>query len=104
VGLVAEVDGRVGGFLLGRVGEWDSIPPITRPGRVGLVDVVCVAAELRGRGVGSRLAAEAVGKMEAAGAERIETTYDPGNPAAARLWERMGFRPSLRRAWRPGGP
>lgn len=100
VGLVAEVDGMFGGFLLGRVGEWDSVPPILRPQRIGLVDVVCVEAQVRRQGIGMRLVEEALERMRSRGAVRVETTYQVRDGAAVRLWERMQFHPCLERAWK----
>ena len=104
LGLIAEVGGAFGGFLLGRVGEWDSSPPILRTRRIGLIDVVCVADRFRKQGIGSALVSHAVGKMESRGVERLETNFQAGDLRAARLWARMGFVPSLQRAWRPPGP
>lgn len=101
IGLVAEVGGQFGGFLLGRVGEWDSVPPIVLQHKTGIVDVICVRADLRNQGVGTRLVAEAMRKMEARDAVRIETICEVGNEGARRLWTRAGFRPSLQRMWKP---
>lgn len=103
IGLVAAPDGVFGGFLLGRVGEWEAQPPIVRSEEVGRVDVVCVRKEFRRQGLGSGLVAEALRRMAARGAVRIETTLEAEDPGASRLWARMGFHPSLQRVWRPAG-
>jgi ribosomal protein S18 acetylase RimI-like enzyme len=106
IGLVAAPGGEFGGFLLCRVGEWEAQPPIVRSEQVGLVDVVCVRKDFRGRGLATGLVEEALHRMAARGAVRIETTIEVDNPAASRLWARTGFHPSLQRIWRPaaGGP
>ena len=99
LGRVAEVEGTFTGFVLGRVGEWDASPPILHPRRIGLIDVVCVTASHRRRGIGSRLVSDALSKMKLRGAERVETTYQIGDVGATRMWVRMGFNPSFERAW-----
>jgi GNAT superfamily N-acetyltransferase len=47
----------------------------------------------RGRGIGDRLLATALGRLEARGAREVETLVLPEeSPAATRLYERRGFR------------
>src|SRR5262249_57136620 len=43
VGLVAESNGTVVGFLIGRIDDWESVPPIIEPRRIGRIDAVHVA-------------------------------------------------------------
>lgn len=104
IGRVAEADSAFAGFVLGRVGEWESLPPIVRPQKLGVIDVVCVRTDVRNQGIGGRLVSDALDRMALRGAERIETAQEIANPAASRLWARMGFRPSLQRLWKPVDP
>jgi ribosomal protein S18 acetylase RimI-like enzyme len=100
LGLVAHVEGGFAGFLLGRVGEWDWVPPIVKPCRVGRIEVVCVAEARRRQGIGRRLVTEGIRRMEARGAGRIETAHEVSDVPAGGLWKAMGFRPSLQTLWK----
>jgi ribosomal protein S18 acetylase RimI-like enzyme len=51
-----------------------------------------VAPEGRGRGAGAALVAAVVGWTRASGARTLRTAVTVGNDAAARLYERAGFR------------
>ncbi len=46
-GLVAEIDGAFAGFLIGRVDEWESVPPVIEPRKLGIIDAVYVEERFR---------------------------------------------------------
>jgi hypothetical protein len=43
IGFVAERDGVFAGFLLARLDDWESVPPLIESRRIGIVDAVYVA-------------------------------------------------------------
>lgn len=60
--------------------------------RYGVADLgMAVAAGWRGRGIGSALLAEAIGRARTAGAHKIALQVWPHNAAAIALYERSGF-------------
>lgn len=79
--LVAEVDGRAGGFITCHLDTGSK-------GRVGLVGV---SADLRGKGVGKALLAAATEYFAAARTSRVEVATQARNLAAQRLYQRSGF-------------
>jgi GNAT superfamily N-acetyltransferase len=103
LGCVAEVEGQRAGFLVGRVGEWGTDPPILAPRRIGLIDVVFVVEGHRRMGVGTSLVRRAVGDMEARGVSRLETNFELDQDAASSLWRKSGFVPWIARAYRITG-
>src|SRR4051812_16871672 len=46
IGFIAEADATLAGFLIGRIDEWDSVPPIIEPRRIGMIDAVYVHERL----------------------------------------------------------
>ena len=102
-GLVAESEDDLAGFLMGRVTTWESEPPILAPRRIGVIEVVWVAERARRRGVGSKLVEEALAYAARRGVSVVETTYETGNPEAARMWKKLGFRPWMESVCRPTG-
>jgi ribosomal-protein-alanine N-acetyltransferase len=84
-GIVAEVDGALGGFAIGH-----------RSGSRGHVVTIDVAAAHRRSGVGSALLRELVRRLEDSGARRIRLEVDLRNAAAIRFYEGLGFRESRR--------
>jgi ribosomal protein S18 acetylase RimI-like enzyme len=60
-------------------------------GRYGLVDELYVRSGYRGQGLGTRALQAAVVACEAHGARAVRLEVDHANPAAARLYERVGF-------------
>jgi len=99
-GLVAEADDAFAGFLIGRIDNWESIPPVIEPRRIGIIDAVYVVEEFRRRGIGSQLIDKAVEKLRADNAVAIETIYDAWNEASAQAWHRAGFAPWMVHAYR----
>jgi GNAT superfamily N-acetyltransferase len=100
LGLVAEADGVVVGFLIGRIDDWESDPPVIEPRRIGIIDAVYVIEEVRKQGIGRRLIDDAIEKMKAANAVAVETIYDAWNDASAQAWHRAGFAPWMVHAYR----
>jgi GNAT superfamily N-acetyltransferase len=100
IGYVAETDGQLAGFLIARVDDWESIPPVIEPRRIGIIDAVYVAEEFRRQGIASRLVERAIQLMEDAKVDAIETIYDAWNDASARTWRRAGFAPWMVHAYR----
>jgi putative acetyltransferase len=82
--LVAVAGGRVVGHLhIGR----EEHPVNRHVASLGMM----VARELRGRGIGTALLAEAIRWAGEAGVEKIALTVYPDNEAARRLYRRFGF-------------
>lgn len=71
--------------------------------RIGITDIgMAVAADWRGRGVGSALLTAAIDWARTAGSHKIHLSLWPGNEAAHRLYRRFGFEDEgrLRRHYR----
>jgi GNAT superfamily N-acetyltransferase len=100
LGFVAEADGTLAGFLIGRIDDWESVPPVIKPRRIGIIDAVFVSEQFRRQGIGRRLIDTAVEKMRGANAVAVETIYDAWNDASARAWHRAGFAPWMVHAYR----
>jgi GNAT superfamily N-acetyltransferase len=100
LGLVAEIDGNIGGFLIGRIDDWESVPPVIEPRRIGIIDAVYVSENYRRQGVGRQLIDRAIATMRAANVVAAETTYDAWNDASAQSWHRAGFAPWMVHAYR----
>ncbi len=92
-GLIAEREGAVAGFLTGRVGEWDSVPPVIEPRKLGIIDAVYVDEAFRRQGIASRLIEHAVQMLRERNVIAVETIYDAGNDASAETWRCAGFLP-----------
>ena len=84
-GIVAEVDGTLGGFAIGH-----------QSGSRGQVVTIDVAAAHRRSGVGRALLRELVRRLEDSGARRIRLEVDLRNAGAIRFYEGLGFRESRR--------
>ncbi len=111
LGYVGEREGDFAGFVLGRIGDWESDPPILKRRRVGLIDVVYVLESHRRLGVATRLVQYVIERAEVRGATALETTFEIINEPANGLWWSQGFKPWIARAYlltnpsraRPGG-
>jgi GNAT superfamily N-acetyltransferase len=99
-GLVADVDHVIAGFLVARINDWESSPPIIAPRRVGIVDAVYVSYEFRHQGIGSQLIDRALERMRESNALAVETIYDLSDESADRMWRREGFSPWMVHAYR----
>ncbi len=68
-------------------------------GRSAWLEELYVRPEHRGRGVGRRLLAAAIGRARAAGCAAIDLEVDRGHPRASHLYDREGFRRLPRTRW-----
>ena len=100
LGLVAALNDMIAGFLIGRIDDWESVPPVIEVRRIGMIDAVYVAENYRRQGIGRQLIDTAIAKMRAAKAVAVETTYDAWNDASAQAWHRAGFAPWMVHAYR----
>ena len=100
-GYIAEIEGEFAGFLLGRVGRWESDPPIVKARRVGLIDVVYVVEGHRRCGVGTLLVEQMIERAESYGATVVETTFEVSNPSASAMWGNLDFVRWLHRVYHP---
>jgi GNAT superfamily N-acetyltransferase len=91
--LIGEVGGRTAGYAFVRL-EPESFEGLLPPS--GWVHDLYVDAPERGAGVGTRLLDAALQELRRLGAERALLGVAPQNAGAARLFERRGFRPTLR--------
>jgi GNAT superfamily N-acetyltransferase len=92
VSLVAELDGRVAGFLLARVyyGEFG----LTE--RVAVLDVLGVHPDLRGRRVGAALLDQLRTNLLGLGIRNLQTEVAWGNAELIAFFRREGFLPAPR--------
>lgn len=100
MGFVADRGEVVAGFLIGRIDDWESVPPLIEPRRIGIIDAVYVREEFRKQGIGGSLIRRAIQTMKEADAIAVETIYDAWNDAAAQSWHRAGFAPWMVHAYR----
>jgi len=100
IGYVADQDNRFVGFLIGRVDEWESVPPILESRRIGIIDAVYVLEPFRRQGIAAQLIRRAVQSMQDANAAAVETIYEAGNQASAAMWHGAGFAPWMVHAYR----
>ena len=99
-GIIAEKEGAVAGFLIGRVDEWESVPPVIEPRKLGIIDAVYVEEAFRRQGIGSRLIEHALQTLRDRNVVAVETIYDAWNDASAETWRRAGFAPWMVHAYR----
>ena len=100
MGFVADNAGVIAGFLIGRIDDWESVPPLIEARRIGIIDAVYVGEAFRKRGIGRSLIERAIQKMREADAVAVETIYDAWNDAASQAWHRAGFAPWMVHAYR----
>ncbi len=93
--VVAELDGRVVGFMLGemRSGEFGLEEP------TGWVEVLGVDPEVRGRAVGRRMADAILEHFREKGARSVRTLVDGENEELCTFFSSLGFEPSSLRAF-----
>ena len=101
MGYIGERGGAFAGFVLGRVGEWESDPPILKRRRVAMIDVVYVLEAHRRSGVATRMVQYVIERAEKRGASALETTFEIVSEPAKNLWSSLGFEPWIERAYRP---
>ena len=74
---------------------WSPGPGKTLRDAAGFIHDVVVTPEARGGGAGTRLLEAAAEWLEAAGAPRVMLATAHRNQNARRLFERLGFRPTM---------
>jgi GNAT superfamily N-acetyltransferase len=80
-------------------------PASSRPAEVAVVQIVFVAPERWGEGIGSKLVAAALGEAKTRGFKRAELWAHADDERARRLYERHGFaRTEFRKAGDSGEP
>ena len=100
IGFVAEQDGKFAGFLIGRIDEWESNPPVLEPRKMGIIDAVYVDEDFRHTGIGARLVQHALEVMRQHHAVAVETIYDAWSDASGALWREAGFAQWMVHAYR----
>lgn len=88
--LVAELDGKVVGFMLGevRAGEFGLEQP------TGWIEVMGVDPEVRGRAIGRRLADSMLEYFTGRGATTVRTLVDADMDGIGKFFEALGFTPA----------
>jgi ribosomal protein S18 acetylase RimI-like enzyme len=91
--VVAEVDGRVAGFMLGEVrsGEFGLEEP------TGWIEVLGVDPDQRGKALGRRMAEAVLEYFRAQGAHRVRTLVDEEREDIRSFFSSLGFEPSTLR-------
>ena len=85
--LVAEVDNRVTGFILGRAGELE----FGLPGSVAWIEIIGVDPAYRGQGIGRSLIEKFAESAEDHGIRNIFTLVDHSNSEIERFFNQLGF-------------
>jgi ribosomal protein S18 acetylase RimI-like enzyme len=85
---VAESDGNIGAFLLGRVKQ---SPAYLGGVQVGEISDLMVSESLRGQGVGENLVRMAIEQFTAAKLHSVEVQIQAGNDGGLEFWKEQGF-------------
>lgn len=85
--LVAEVDGRVVGFILGRAGELE----FGLPGTVAWIEIIGVDPPYHHQGIARALIERFAASAEDHGIKTIFTLVDSGGPEMKQFFTRLGF-------------
>ncbi|MFQ5851297.1 MAG: GNAT family N-acetyltransferase [Candidatus Binatia bacterium] len=85
--LVAEMDNRVVGFILGRAGELE----FGLPGTVAWIEIIGVDPAYRGQGIGRVLLERFTESAEDHGIRTIFTLVEHNNAEMERFFNRLGF-------------
>jgi len=91
---LAESGGSVSGYAL--------VPfyfSLEFDGAVALLDEFFMLPEMRGRGAGAKLLSEVMAALPGEGIQRLRLEVDEKHPAAAKLYERLGFIKDGRETW-----
>ena len=93
--LVAEMDGRIAGYLVVRMRDVDR--PLLVPRRFGEIDALFVIEQTRHHGVGRALMQAAEAWVRQKGGTAIELVVWEFNAAALRFYEGRGYSTDFRR-------
>ena len=85
--LVAEVDGKVVGFIVGEASGWE----YGVPEEVGWIHTIGIDPEFQGKGVGSIMLREMLDNMKKVGVTVVYTMVNWKEAALLRFFDRMGF-------------
>ena len=85
--LVAELDNRVVGFILGRAGELE----FGLPGTVAWIEIIGVDPAFRQQGIARKLIESFAASAEDHGISTVFTLVDHANPEMERFFTRIGF-------------
>lgn len=96
---IIEKNGELTGFLAGRV---RSLPPYFGGAQVGFISEVYVSDDHRQQGLGERLVMTAMEFFSERGLARVELQVIMNNPAARKLYQRLGWSEELvQMVWQP---
>ncbi len=85
--LVAEVEGKVVGFIIGDISGWEYGVPDT----VGWIDTIGVHPDYQKRGIATMLFKEVIANLKKIGVNTVYTFVDWRSWELLRFFERMGF-------------
>ncbi|MBW1972235.1 MAG: GNAT family N-acetyltransferase [Deltaproteobacteria bacterium] len=85
--LVAEIDGKVVGFILGDVSGWE----FGVPDNIGWIDTIGVDPDYQNRGIGRLLFNELIKNLNEAGVNTIYTLVDWNDWDLLQFFHAMGF-------------
>ncbi|PYS01757.1 MAG: hypothetical protein DMG16_11775 [Acidobacteria bacterium] len=100
IGYIADQETDLAGFLIGRIDEWESIPPVVESRRIGVIDAVYVLEQYRRQGIAGQLIQRALQSMQDANATAVETIYEVSSDASVKTWRAAGFAPWMVHAYR----
>lgn len=86
---VAKIEGNVAGFALLRM--YDSSRVGRLPGKMMLIDEICVHEACRGHGIGTQMMEDIHALAKAFGCDSLKIGVYPQNEDAIRFYERFGF-------------
>jgi ribosomal protein S18 acetylase RimI-like enzyme len=89
VGLLAEIEGQVIGYLVGYLRQSSSLRPV----RIAELESMYVQKEYRGQRVGQQLVRRFLEWSRKQGTERVSVTAYAANEEAVSFYKRMGFIP-----------
>lgn len=94
---VADSDGGLIGFAMGRINE---SPSVVLPESVGYIENIFVRGGRRHSGVGTALCNELLNWFRQRGIGDVELFYQVENSEAAAFWKKMGFKTWLAKAYK----
>lgn len=94
--LVAEVDGCVAGFLIGRL-EYGG--GVYADPDFGYITDACVGSQYRRLGLARALFVEMKAWFQSRNLTNIRVSVAVANPVSKAFWKEMGFRPFMERWW-----